>query len=333
MQGVRTDSQTYLAELRHVATLLLHLLSRQGATSFVDWAGDIQVEVIERTTQHRGPRWGISPPQSAFLRGQALCVAHGILSETGLNEAATRLAPWLSLVADKGNGPRGWLLNRTTRTATMEHLVDAALADRHHVGRRLDRMPSEPTLRTTAIPQLINVDIYDEYFREMLGGYEWTGRLYVSLSVVRTVTPTAHWSDAAVHLGLIPAIGIRTARAASNRMRVAPTTFAVAVQRARRALPCDRDFRQRESRVRVLAQESSAWYESWRTSMSPARRLSSLPYAVTWMWCEVAQGSLDTSPAWVGPASRAAKAAYRAFRDALPSPAQDVLRSLVLGFA
>ena len=330
MLGRQTDPRAYLAELRHLATLLLHLLSRDGATSLVDWAGEIHVEAVKRTTQRRGPRWGISPPQSALLRGHVLSESHGILSQTSLDEATTRLTPWLSLIADIGNGPRGWLLNRTTRTPTMERLVDAAVADRHHVGRRLDRMHSDPTLRTTAIPQLIDVDIYREYFGEMLGGYEWTGRLYVSLSVVRTVTPTANWSDAATYIGLDPQIGSRTARAASTRMRVCPSTFADAVRRARRALPHDRNFRQRESRVRALARESSAWYESWRTSMSPARRHGSLSSAVTWMWCEVAQGSLETSPAWVGPPPRAAKVAYRAFRERLPLSARDGLRSLVL---
>jgi len=330
MLGRQSDPQTYLAELRHLATLLLHLLSRQGTTFLVDWAGDMHVEAIQRTTQCRGPRWGISPPQSALARGQVLAESHGILCEIGADEAAIRLSRWLSLIADVGNGPRGWLLNRTTRTATMERLVDAAVAERHHVGRRLDRMRSDPTLPTTAIPQLIDVDIYREYFREMLGGYEWTGRLYVSLCVVRTVTASTNWSDAAAHIGLDPAIGIRTARAASNRMRVTPTTLADAVERAKRVLPYDRNFRQRESRVRALAQGSSAWYESWRISMSPARRHSSLPSAVTWMWCDAAQGSLDTSPAWGGPPPRAAKVAYRAFRDRLPSSAQDALRSIAL---
>lgn len=329
MLGRQADPRTYLAELRHLATLLLHLLSRQEAAPLVDWAGDIHVEALKRTTQRRGPRWGISPPQSAVLRGQALSESHGILSES-LEEAAIRLAPWLSQIDDVDNGPRGWLLNRTTRTAVMERLVDAATSDRHHVGRRLDCMRIERTLRATAIPQLIDVDIYREYFGEMLGGYEWTGRLYVSLCVVRTVTPTANWSDAATHIGLHPGIGTRTARAASTRMRVSPTTFADAVERARRALPDDRDFRQRESRVRALAQDSSEWYEAWRTSMSPARRHSSLPSAVAWMWCEVAQGSLDTSPPWGERPPRASKVAYRAFRDKLPRSAQEALRSLVV---
>jgi hypothetical protein len=330
MLGRQSDPQTYLAELRHLATLLLHLLSRQDTTSFVDWAGDIHVESIKRTTQRRGPRWGISPPQSARLRGHVLSESHGILSETGLDEAAARLSPWLSLIADIRNGPRGWLINRTTPTATMEHLVEAALADRHHVGRRLDRLRREQTLRTTTIPQLIDVDIYRAYFHEMLGCYEWTGRLYVSLCVVRSVEPTANWSDAAMHIGLDPAIGARTARAASARMRVTPPTFADAVQRASGALAHDRDFRQCESRVRALASDSTEWYERWRRSMSPVRRQSSLPYAVTWMWCEVAQGAIDTSPAWPASPPRHLKASYRAFRESIPVPAQRLLRSLAL---
>ena len=330
MLGRESDPRTYLAELRHVATLLLHLLSQHGATSFVDWVSDLRVETDKRTTQRRGPRWGISPPQSALVRGQVLAEAHGILSETGLEEAAARLASWLSLIAHVSNGPSCWLLNRTTRTATVERLVEAAVADRHHVSRRLDRQRSAPTLPTTAIPQLIDVDIYREYFGQMLGGYEWTGRLYVSLCLARTVLPTANWSGAAVHIGLDATIGLRTARAASGRMQVCPTAFADAVERARRALPRDRNFRIRESRVRALAADSSAWYESWRTSMSPARRHGSLPYAVTWMWCEVAQGSLETSPTWCGPPVRAAKVAYRAFRERLPLSAQRDLRSLVL---
>ncbi len=330
IMGEQADPRIYLAELRHLATLLLHLLSRQGTTSVVDWAGDIHVEAINRTTQRRGPRWGISPLQSAFVRGNVLSESHGILGETGLDEAATRLAPWLSLIADIGNGPRGWLLNRTTRTPTMERLVDAAVADRHHVGRHLDRIRGEQTLRTMAIPQLIDVDIYREYFGEMLGGYEWTGRLYVSLSIVRAVLPVANWSEAAVLIGLDPGIGVLTARAASGRMRVTPETFANAVERALPALPRNRDFRTRESHVRKLASDSTEWYERWRRSMSPARRQSSLPYAVTWMWCEVTQGAIDMSPAWRVPPPRQVKASYRAFRDSIPVTAQHLLRSLAL---
>jgi hypothetical protein len=127
-----------------------------------------------------------------------------------------------------------------------------------------------------------------------------------------------------------PDFGLRAARAASNRMRVSSPVFADAVERLVRALPADRDFRHRESRVRALAREPTAWHAQWRTSVTPARRQSSLPFAITWMWCEVAQGALDTSPAWSGLPTRASKVAYRAFREKLPSALRDSLRSMVL---
>jgi TniQ len=330
MLGNLADPRAYLAELRHVATLLLHLLSRPVANALVDWAAELHRETAARTTGRRGPRWGISPPHSAVLRGNVLAEAHQILSQPGIKYAATHLAPWVELISDIPNGPSCWLMNRTRHTATMEQLIKATVADRHHVGRRLDRVHREPSLSTTAIPQLIDADIYRELFGGLLGGYETTGRLYVSLCLVRAVTHAVSWSAAAVQIGLDPRTGTRTAHAASHRIHCPAAIFVDTVERAKRVLPADRNFRRRESRVRALAIESLQWYEPWRTSMSPPRRLSSLPYAITWMWCEVAQGWLDGNPALVGPPARASKAAYRAFRDGLPQSTQDALRSLVL---
>ncbi|TQR84362.1 TniQ family protein [Mycobacterium hodleri] len=330
MLGQRTAPHTYLAELRHLATLLLHLLSRPGAADTTEWAVELHREAAQRTTPRRGPRWGISPPHSARLRGEVLREAHDILDHTNLDEAAARLAPWLGPIADVGNGPRGWLLNRTTRTATMEHLIDAALAGRHPVSRRLDSMSCDGLLRPTAIPQLIDTDIYREFFTGMLSTGEPTGRLYVSLCLIRTVAPVANWAQAAAHLELDAVMGARTARTASARLHVTAQTFAAAVDSAGRVVPRDRDFRRRESQVRALAGDSAAWFARWRRSMSPARRDVARPYAITWMWCEVAQGALDLSPAWPEHPSRVQKAAYRHFRDALPAPAQHMLRSLVV---
>ena len=82
--------------------------------------------------------------------------------------------------------------------------------------------------------------------------------------------------------------------------------------------------------MRSLASDTGAWYPSWRLSTTPARRADSMSYAVAWMWCEVAQGCLDTSPAWSSPPSRYVKAGYRAFRHRLPAEAQESLRRLVL---
>lgn len=332
MLGKPADPRHFLAEIRHLATLLLHLLSQPGGPALRGWAKDIRAEAAGRTTDLRGPRWGISPPQSAVVRGHVLAEACEILRQPCIQDTAAHLAPWLGLIAEVDNGPSTWLVNRTTRTPTMERLIIAAVSQHHHVGRRLTKVRRNELLRPSAIPQLIGVDIYSEFFDEMLGGYEWTGRLYVSLCIVRAVADVANWSDAAGLIGLDPGIGTRNARASSARLRVSPQTFAEAVESAAHLIPRGHNFRTREARVRALARAPDNWFDPWRTTMLPARRHTSLPYAITWMWCEVAQGLLDTSPAWPIPPSHRVKASYRRFRDSLPRSAQAVLRSLVLDY-
>jgi hypothetical protein len=177
---------------------------------------------------------------------------------------------------------------------------------------------------------LIDIDIYRRLFAGMLGGYDWTGQLYVSLCAARTVARVVNWPDAATQIGLPPESGARVARAASSRMLATPQQFSSAVGEAVALLPPDRDFRSREARVRALANDPEGWHRRWRTSLSPARRASTLPYALTWMWCDAAQGCLDLSPAWNVAPSRRMKAGYRAFRDKLPRAGQDSLRRLVL---
>ena len=156
MLGERVDPRIYLTELRHLVTLLLHLAGRSRAPSFVDWAGELQREACERRTDRRGPRWGISPPRSAEVRGNALCRALQILNEPSVERAGTSLAAWFGLIADSSNGPSSWLVNRTSRSTTMEKLIIAALSNRHRIGRRIDhsRMPS--SLPPAAIPQLVD---------------------------------------------------------------------------------------------------------------------------------------------------------------------------------
>jgi len=90
------------------------------------------------------------------------------------------------------------------------------------------------------------------------------------------------------------------------------------------------DFRSRERRVATLAKNSEHWFERWRTSTSPARRPASLPYAITWMWCEVAQGCLGLSPGWIEPVTHRTTQAYRVFREKIPPTAQQILCALVL---
>jgi len=114
-------------------------------------------------------------------------------------------------------------------------------------------------------------------------------------------------------------------------MRAAPEVFADALHHTLAVLPRHRNFRERESRVVELTRCHGDWFDGWRTSVIPARKIVTLPYAISWMWSESAQGLLAASPAWQGSAPARAKAAYRAFRDRLPPGAQAGLRSLVLG--
>lgn len=330
MLGHETEPRVYLAELRHVATLLLHLLSRPGGESAVAFGRELHREAAIRRTSRRGPRWGITPPESAAARGGALAEAHAILGQVSVQAAGDRLAGWIRLIDDY-NGPVAWLKQRTTQTTTTMRLIDAAVAPRRHVGRRLRAVGDRGrTLLPAAIPQLIDAPLYDELFKGMLGGYEVTRRMYVSLCVVRLVSPATSWSEAAIQLDLDPDLGRRTARAASNRMRVTPAAFEEAVRQVHRALPRDRDFRARESCVRALASTPAVWLDLWCGTTSPQRRSTSLPYAVTWMWCEVAQGALVFSPAWTEGPPPPAKAAYRVFRNKLPAASRSFLRTLVL---
>ena len=223
--GEPVDPHLYLAELRNVATLLLHLGARSSEQSRVPWAAELRDEARARPTPVRGARWGYSPPRSAAIRGSALGSAHQILVQPDLDCAGEALRGWLRFIDDERNGPAAWLVNRTKRTPTMERLIAAASRHRRDVGRRLDRSRHDRELRPAAIPQLIDIAIYDELFRGPLGGYEWTGRLYVSLCLVRTIVSVTNWSHAGVRIGLPPEVGARTSRAARSRMQTTPAEF------------------------------------------------------------------------------------------------------------
>jgi len=322
-----TAAPPYLAELRHLATLLLHLATRPRGRAFVEWAEELHREASERATARRGPRWGISPPRSSRVRAMALNSSAQILAEPTLAAGAERLRPWFELIADSPGGPSNWLMNRTTRTERMRRLIDAALADRRCVGRRIEYGRGKIDRPLESVPHLVDSKVYSELFGGMLGSYEWTGRLYVSLCIARELVPGSAWAEAAAAIGLPKVLGKRTARAVSARMRVTPAIFADAVQSALVRLPTDRDFRRRERRVLELASAADDWFGPWRMSIAPARRAGSLHYAIRWMWCEVAQGWPDASPVRTTSRSREA---YCAFRDRLPPEGQQALRSLVM---
>lgn len=330
MLGALADPRTYLAEIRHLASLLIHLLAQPLGLGVTPWAEQVQIEAAQRAAPVAGPHWAFSPPQSAIVRGHALAEAHAILGQTTSDAAITLLIPWLDCIRDQPNGPSTWLLNRSTRTVTMERLIRGVVASRHHVGRRLKETRGSSALSPCSVPQMLDVDIFRHYFAAMLGGYERTGRMYASLCILRAIAPVASWSAAAAAIDLEPEVGVRTARAASGRMRASPEEFAAAVHRATYLLFPGRDFRRREAAVRALAQDPDTWWENWRTSTSPARQQTSLPYAIAWMWCEVAQAPIHTSPGWAGPFTTRRRDSYDVFRKSISLAAQHDLRALVL---
>lgn len=330
MFGTPADPRTFLAELRNLATLLLHLGARTSAQTAVSWASELRDEARARSNMVRGARWGLSPPHSARVRGAVLGCAYEILMQRDLESGGARLREWLRFVEDEKNGPAVWLINRTKRTPTMQRLIAAAVSDRRDVGRRIDRGNRCRRIQPSAVPQMIDVSIYRQLFTGMLGGYEHTGRLYVSLCMVRAIVSVENWAEAAVKIGLPPDVGSRTSRAARARMRATPENLQRSIDLALDTIPASRDFRALEAWVRVLARYPEHWYPTWRLSTTPARQPDLVLYAVTWMWCEVAFGCLDTSPAWAVPPGHRIKAGYRAFRDRLPTAAQDSLRRLVL---
>lgn len=321
----------YLAEVRNLTTLLLHLASRARARGFVEWAGELQAEAAGRTTELRGPRWGIQPPTSAVTRGEALAEADGILSSPESADAVARLAEWFDLIPDVPGGPRGWIVNRAAKSPVLSWLVVQVLSARRHVGLQIDHHDALIDLPLSAIPQLLDEHTYRRHFAGMLTTQESTGRLYASLCIARAQRPGSTWSTAAASIELDPDIGRRTSRAASTRLAASPSEIAAAANAAARELSRRRDFRALERRVIELASTPDTWFADWARSASPRRRAAALPYAVTWMWCEVAQGWLDTSPAWPPPVSRQSKAAYRVFRDTLPEELGRALRELADG--
>lgn len=321
----------YLAELKNLTTLLLHISARPDKRQLADWAGGVQDEAAERPGELRGPRWGIQPPTSPVIRGSALAEADSILTQRDPDAAVARLTEWFGLIPNVPGGPRGWIVNRTVMSPVLSGLAVQVLAAHRHVGLQLDHQDAAIRVPLSAIPQVLDEHTYRRHFARMLATQESTGRLYASLCIARAQQPGSTWSAAAASIGLDPDIGKRTSRAASTRLLVSPREIAAASRTAAAELPRRRSCRALERRVHELARSPDTWFAGWARIAHPRRRAAAFPYAVTWMWCEVAQGWTYTSPAWPPPVTRQSKAAYRVFRDTLPEELKRALRTLARG--
>lgn len=316
----------YLAEIKALTVLLLHLAIQPGGDKLSPWADAARADHA-RSAGYRGARWGLAPPADLRLRGHAMAAADQILSESTLDGAADALHPWTELAPRDNEGQLGWLADHTTMTPTLTRLVMAATARRRRLATLLGTPPLHP-LPLTAIPQVIPADVYNRHVSTMLDVTDRTGRLFGALCLARQHLRTASWAEAAHALGLNPQVGTKTARACSADLHATASEFIAALARVANDFDPTIDYRDREDAVRRLAR-SRGWYRPWARIHLPGSHATSQKYAVTWLWTEHAHGHIATSPSWQHPPDRHDRAHYRAYTDRLDHAATEALTALM----
>ncbi|WP_281965055.1 TniQ family protein [Serinicoccus marinus] len=314
----------YLADLRHLTTLLLHLASQPGAERLATWVPDLATETEQRTGD-RGPRWGLRPPDHPALRSAALATADGILAAPDLDAAATALTPWTELTPATNDGPLGWLADRTVMTATLSRLVLSARAPRRRLSHHLDTHPptgARTPINLVAIPQVITHQQYLDHLVGALDSNENTVRQFASLSLARIHPDITSWSAAAEALDMPGPMGTRCARACSATRLVTAQEWEDriwnAINDVRR-----RNYRATEAKIEHRLHLSSRWFLDWVRKYRPGTHYTSVSYALTWQWVHVAHAHLDLSPAWAGrrPIGND-RALYRQFENSLDDQQQ-----------
>ena len=316
--GEPAKPAAYLADLRHLTTLLLHLAGQPGADSLAPWVADLAVVAADRTST-RGPRWGMRPPDDPALRGQVLTTADAILAAADLDAAAWQLTPWTELTPTSNDGPLGWLADRSVMTPALTRLVMAARAPHRRLSHHLDtprtdggRMP----INLSFIPQVIPHEQYLEHLASASDSSEATVRLFASMSLARLHPEVKSWAAAAEALGMPGPMGVRCARACSATMLVTADEWRARIWRAGEETP-RRDYRATEAKIRHRLGMSS-WFDEWARRYRPGTRHDSYDLGLTWQWVHVAHAHLDLSPAWRGRKPTATdRARYRQFEATL----------------
>ncbi len=315
----------YLADLRHLTCLLLHLACQPGARRVAEWADALQVEAAARTAV-RGPRWGMRPPDDCALRGRALTSADQLLDAADCSAAADEFAAWITLVPSTTDGPLGWLADRTVMTPRLTSLVMAALAPHRRLSRRLDNPDGAPMrLVTRAIPQVIPHDVYAQHLADTVDRTEPTVREFASLCLARMDPDVRSWASAAEALEMPPAMGTRTARAGSARLLVDHDEWTSRLQRVMRDLPRV-DYRAVEEKVRHRT-SMWRWFDEWARRARPGNQREAQTYALIWQWEHIAHGHIDLAPAWRDrrPVAKD-RALYRQFEASLSDAQESELR-------
>ena len=321
--GQPAKPAAYLADLRHLTTLLLHLAGQPGADGLAPWVADLSLVAADRTST-RGPRWGLRPPDDPALRGQVLATADAILAADDLDTAASLLTPWAELTPTTNDGPLGWLADRTVMTATLTRLVMAARAPHRRLSHQLDTPRPEGApmpLNLRVIPQVIP---HEQYLEHLIGAFdssEATVRLFTSLSLARLNPDIKSWAAAAEALGIPGPMGVRCARACSATMLVTADEWKARIWRAGEESP-RRDYRATESKIRHRL-GMGRWFDEWARRNRPGTRPSSYDLGLAWQWVHVAHAHLGLSPTWRGRKPTAKdRARYRQFEASLDDKQQ-----------
>jgi hypothetical protein len=321
--GQEATPAAYLADLRHLTTLLLHLAGQPGADGLAPWVAGLALLAAERTAT-RGPRWGMRPPDDPALRGQALVTTDAILAADDLDTAATLLTPWTELTPTTNDGPLGWLADRTVMTPTLTRLVMAARAPHRRLSHHLDTTRSDGALmpiNLLVIPQVIPHEQYLEHLAGAFDSSEATVRLFASLSLARLHADIRSWAAAAEALGIPGPMGVRCARACSATMLITADEWKARIWRAAEE-SLRSDYRATEAKIRHR-RGMSRWFDEWARRIRPGTRHGAHGLGLTWQWVHVAHAHLDLSPAWRGikPTTKD-RARYRTFEHSLDDKQQ-----------
>jgi hypothetical protein len=328
--GVQSQPATYLGDLRHLTTLLLHLGHQPGADRLAPWVPLLTASTSDRGGQ-RGPRWGLRPPTTAGLRAQTLSTADAMLAASDLDAAVEAFQPWVELTPNTPDGVLGWLADRTVMTPTLTRLVMAARAPQRRLSHHLDTPRTEGVrmpINLLAIPQVIPHEQYVEHLTGVFDSSEVTVRLFASLSLARLHPDVTSWAAAAEALAMPGPIGVRCARACSATMLVAADEWEARTRRAIEEAPRE-NYRALEAKIRHSL-GMSRWYDEWARRYRPGTRHVSYDLGLSWLWVHVAHGHLDLSPAWRGrePSSKD-RAPYRKFESSLNQEQQVELANAV----
>ncbi|MDN5779297.1 MAG: TniQ family protein [Humibacillus sp.] len=326
--GAPADAAAYLADLRHLTTLLLHLAGQPDAHRLATWPSGLPAEAARRTGE-RGPRWGLRPPDPPGLRAAALSTADAILTEPDLDTAATALTPWTELTPTTNDGPLGWLTDRTVMTPTLTRLVLSARSCHRRLSHHLDTHPPTAAamkINHKVLPQVIPHQQYADHLAGACDSGEETVRLFASLALARMHPAITTWAAAAQALHMPGPMGTRCARACSRNMLITAENWQARIWATIQDVE-RRDYRATEAKIehrRLM----SHWFQEWARQCRPSTHHTSVAYGLTWQWVHVAHAHLDLSPAWRGKTPTARdRALYRQFENSLDDQQQIGLAS------